>query len=212
MTAVLRLIEDWLAGGTRSTLASETPRALYVAGGSITVNGNALNLDEGLTSAGELSVEAGEDGATIWRWELVDGASESTLIGDRGAVILEGAINVSLLDEGALIRLDSVAFPPGGNAMLPTHQGPGIRRLRDGTVRIDTEGHSSSYGPGGAWFETGHDPVFAQASETQESRFIRTMILPEHLAGTSSITYVREQDRNKPKSQQYRGYGETLLG
>jgi hypothetical protein len=212
MTAVLRLIEDWLVGGTGSTLPSGTPRALYVAGGSITVNGNGFDLDEGLTSAGELSVEAGSDGATIWRWELVDGASESALIGDRGSVILDGAIDGSLLEEGALIRLDSVAFPPGGCAMLHTHQGPGIRRLRDGTIRIDTEGHSSSYGPGGAWFETGPDPVFAQAAETQDSRFIRAMILPDRLAGTSSISYVRDEDREKPKSQKYRGYGETSLG
>lgn len=211
MTSILRLIEDWLVAGARSTLPSETPRALYVASGSISVNGESIGLDEGLTSIGELSIEAGVDGATIWRWELVDDTSESTFISGRGTVILDGVINEALLHEGALIRLDSVAFPSGGTAMLHTHEGPGTRRLREGTIRIDTEGHSSSYGPGGAWFETGPDPVFAQASEYQETRFIRTMILPNRLAGRSSITYVREEDQEKPKSQRYRGYGETLL-
>jgi hypothetical protein len=94
---------------------------------------------------------------------------------------------------------------------LHTHQGPGIRRLSEGTIRIDTEGKTSSYGPGGAWFETGPDEVFAQANGTQASRFIRTMVLPDSLVGTSSISYAREEDKNKPKSQTYRGFGELVI-
>ena len=31
----------------------------------------------------------------------------------------------------------------------------------EGAIRIDTHGRSTSYGPGGAWFETGPDDVFA---------------------------------------------------
>ena len=76
------------------------------------------------------------------------------------------------------MRGDSVAFPPGGCAYLHTHQGPGIRCLIDGGIRIDTHVRSTSYGPGGAWFESGPDPVYAAASEVEPSAFVRVMLLP----------------------------------
>jgi hypothetical protein len=73
----------------------------------------------------------------------------------------------------------------------------------EGGIRIDTHGRSTSYGPGGAWFETGPDSVFAQADPLRASRFIRVMILPRTLLGQSSIRYLYEEDKNKPKSQKY---------
>ncbi len=47
-----------------------------------------------------------------------------------------------------LMRGDSVAFPPGGCAYTHVHQGPGIRCVIEGGLRIDTHGRSTSYGPG----------------------------------------------------------------
>jgi len=114
------------------------------------------------------------------------------------------------LPKGDLImRADSVGFPGGGCAYRHTHQGPGIRCLIEGGIRIDTHGRSTSYGPGGAWYEAGPDPVFAQAAEDAPSRFIRVMILPRALLGQSSIQYVNEDDRAKPKSQQYKIYADA---
>ena len=46
-----------------------------------------------------------------------------------------------------LLRGDSVAFPPGGCAYLHRHQGPGIRCLLEGGIRIDTRGHSTFLRP-----------------------------------------------------------------
>ena len=46
-----------------------------------------------------------------------------------------------------LMRGDSVAFPPGGCAYTHVHQGPGIRCMIEGGIRIDTHGRSTSYGP-----------------------------------------------------------------
>jgi hypothetical protein len=103
-----------------------------------------------------------------------------------------------------LLRGDSVAFPPGGCAYLHCHQGPGIRCLIEGGIRIDTHGRSTSYGPGGAWYEAGPDPVFAQAAPDRATRFIRVMLLPQELLGKSSIQYVNEDDKARPKSQSYR--------
>jgi hypothetical protein len=102
-----------------------------------------------------------------------------------------------------LLRGDSVAFPPGGCAYLHRHQGPGIRCLIEGGIRIDTHGRSTAYGPGGAWYETGPDGVLAQAAD-RPTRFIRVMILPRAYLGKSSVEYLNEEDKAKPKSQSYK--------
>jgi hypothetical protein len=105
--------------------------------------------------------------------------------------------------EPALIRCDRVDFPPGGVAYLHTHQGPGIRVLLHGSIRIDTAGRSNAYGPFEPWFEPGPEPVFAAASETEPTAFVRCMLLPGRLRGQSSIRYVRDEDAARPKPQSY---------
>jgi hypothetical protein len=46
--------------------------------------------------------------------------------------------------------------------------------------------------------------VFAQAAADRPSRFVRVMVLPRTLMGKSSIEYLNEEDKGKPRSQQYR--------
>ena len=43
------------------------------------------------------------------------------------------------------------------------------------------------------------------------SRFIRVMILPRELTGKSSIQYVNEEDKAKPKSQSYKIYADAPI-
>ena len=126
----------------------------------------------------------------------------------RSILRAEGPVILGNLTDRQLLRLDSVAFEPGGCAFLHTHRGPGIRCVKEGTIRIDSEGYSTSYGPGTPWFEVGPEPVFAQADKNIPTRFIRASVLPLELLGISSIHYVNNEDRDKPKSQSYRGYGE----
>jgi quercetin dioxygenase-like cupin family protein len=114
--------------------------------------------------------------------------------------------------EERLIRCDRVDFPPGGVAYLHTHQGPGVRVLLHGSIRIDTAGQSHRYGPLEAWFEPGPEPVFAAASETEPTAFVRCMVLPGRLLGQSSIRYVREEDAGKPKPQSYTVFVDEPLG
>ena len=121
------------------------------------------------------------------------------------------AARLETVPQGALIlRGDSVAFPPGGCAYLHRHQGPGIRCLIEGGFRVDTGGHSTSYGPGGAWYEAGPDGVFAQAAD-RPTRFIRVMILPRAYLGKSSVEYLNAEDKAKPKSQAYKIYVDMPL-
>jgi hypothetical protein len=114
--------------------------------------------------------------------------------------------------EEPLIRCDRVDFPPGGVAYLHKHQGPGIRVLLHGSIRIDTAGRSRSYGPLEAWFEPGPEPVFAAASETEPTAFVRCMVLPGRLRGQSSIRYVRQADAAKPKPQRYTVFVDQPVG
>ncbi len=207
----IRLFEDVLFGGEEVRFDDPAPRALYVPAGSVLVNGEEVPADGGVVLAEPLRLCAAAGGAAVWRWEVVPANEGPGAYNHRATLRLAGRIDPVAIAEELLLRLDSVAFPPGGTALLHTHQGPGIRCLREGDIRIDTEGRSSSYGPGGAWFESGPEPVFAQASPDVSSRFIRAMVLPRSLLGASSIRYVRDEDRGRPKSQSYRVFAEMPI-
>ena len=207
----MRLFEDTLFDDEEVRFHDSAPRAFYVSAGSISVDGENVPMDEGVLQTDAATVRAGADGATVWRWEVVSADGAADTYAHRTSLRLAGRIEPAAIADELLIRLDSVAFPPGGTALLHTHQGPGIRCLREGAIRIDTEGRSSAYGPGGAWFESGPVPVFAQASISVPSRFIRAMVLPRSLLGASSIRYVNIEDRDKPKSQTYRVFAERPI-
>jgi len=114
--------------------------------------------------------------------------------------------------EGAhFLRCDRVDFPPGGVAYLHTHPGPGLRVLLHGRIRIETEGSAREYGPFEWWYETGPDPVFAAASETEPTAFVRVLVLPVAWEGKRTITYVDPADAEKPKLQSARVYLEHRL-
>jgi len=132
-----------------------------------------------------------------------------------GAARVEGRALVWELTERPagewLLRCDRVDFPPGGVAHLHTHPGPGLRVLIRGRIRIDTQGESHEYGPFDWWYETGPDPVFAAASETEPTTFVRVLVLPAEWAGKRTITYVDPADDEKPKLQRARIYLEWQL-
>jgi quercetin dioxygenase-like cupin family protein len=207
----LRLIEDFLTDRGVLSLPA-LPRMLYVVRGAVTVGQRVLGQGEALFGEDMLSAHAEGTGATLWRFELSDARQPAMKRADsslRSTPML--AVALDSLPEGELLwRGDSVAFPPGGCAYLHRHQGPGIRCLIEGTLRIDTNGQSHTYHIGDPWFENGAAPVFAQAGE-RATRFVRVLILPRALIGKGSIQYVNEEDKNKPKTQQYRVYVDAPL-
>ena len=203
---MLRLHEDVLFSDAAVSLPA-LPRMVFAVHGSVTVGNRVLQAEEAWSGEGAVTLEAGGDGATVWRWELVTGDADRGISTGQGIASREMlSARLETLPKGALLlRGDSVAFPAGGCAYLHRHQGPGIRCLIEGGIRIDTRGRSTSYGPGGAWYESGSDPVFAQAAD-RPSRFIRVMILPLAYLGKSSVQYLNEEDKAKPKTQQYKIY------
>jgi hypothetical protein len=206
MTPELRLYEDALPGG--ASIAAPLPavaRMIYVVHGGLSIDGRRLGDGEVWHGEGGAALRADDSGVTLWRFELASSASPAeTMAGDGIRSHVKLAAPLQTLPEGdLLLRGDSVAFAAGGCAYTHVHQGPGIRCLIEGGIRIDTHGRSTSYGPGGAWFEPGPEPVFAQAAIDRGAKFIRVMILPRALLGKSSIRYVSEADKDKPKSQKY---------
>jgi len=212
MAPVLRLFEDSLSGGASLKLPA-LPRMIFVVHGAVTIDGKALGDGEAWSGEGEVSLAPGKDGVTLWRYELAPSGAQTGVAngtGVRSREKLSAALETIPPGE-LLLRGDSVAFPPGGCAFLHKHWGPGIRCLIDGGIRIDTQGHSTSYGPGSAWYETGSDPVFAQAAMDRPSRFIRVMILPRSLIGKSSFQFVNEEDKAKPRVQQYKIFADLPI-
>ena len=132
-----------------------------------------------------------------------------------GAARVDGAAVVWEVDDRPegdwLIRCDRVDFPPGGVAYRHTHPGPGIRVLLEGRIRIDSAGESHEYGPLESWYESGPEPVFAAASEAEETAFVRVMLVPRELEGQRTIRYVDPADGEKPKLQRARIYFEQPL-
>jgi hypothetical protein len=213
MHPVLRLHEDTLAAGVGDISLPPRPRMIFVVHGAVTIGGKSFGDGEAWHGEGAVAFKPGTAGATVWRFELAPGGDTPLALNGPGVRSLEklAAVLETLPAGELLLRGDSVAFPPGGCAYLHTHQGPGIRCLLEGGIRIDTHGGSTSYGPGCAWYEAGPEPVFAQAATDRPSRFIRVMILPRALLGQSSFRFVNEADKSKPRAQQYQIFADTPI-
>jgi hypothetical protein len=202
MPPVLALYEDVLSNGAELALPAAA-RMVFLVHGGARVGERALADGQAWHGEAAATIIGGDSGATFWRYELAApaGPKVPAAAGVRSREKLTASLD-NLPAGELLLRGDSVAFPPGGCALPHRHQGPGIRCLIEGGIRIDTAGRSTSYGPGGAWYESGPEPVFAQAAR-RPSRFIRVMILPRALLGKSSLQLVDPADAGKPRAQQY---------
>jgi hypothetical protein len=216
---VLRLLEDRVpASGDPVYLPSLAARTLYVVDGDATVETafGATHHAQGSAWIGDTGVAVlpGGHGVRLLRWELVAPSEDDGVLRAAPQCVSVVANSASIeLDPGFgwLMRCDRVSFPKAGIAYTHVHQGPGIRYCLEGGIRIETDGHTNSYGPGEAWFESGSSPVLAPTSPDAETSFVRCFILPRSCKGRSSIRYVRPEDASKPKVQRYRVLGERFI-
>ena len=198
----LRVIEDVVR--PRASLELERAnRVIYLVEGRLTVTADSsstgLGANEAWHGSAACRLTAREEDARVWRWELGDRSAPAT---SSGEVKLAREIRLAPAAR-YLMRCDRVDFPPGGVAYTHTHQGPGIRVLLRGEFRVETGGRTLLVRPGEAWFESGPEPVYAAATHSVETSFVRVMILPGELEGRSSIRYVNAEDHEKPKTQRY---------
>jgi hypothetical protein len=158
-----------------------------------------LSLSRKAHGAANAVVHELDDGSTLV-WELLDDEPSDAL--------LAAEVEVA---PGWLMRHDRIDFPPGGIAYRHTHPGPGIRYLLHGRLRVEVGGETHEYGPGGAWFESGPEPVLATASEDEETAFVRVLLLPPEWAGRRTIRYVDPVDEERPKLQRPTVFGEYAV-
>jgi quercetin dioxygenase-like cupin family protein len=190
----LRLLRDQLPAGRTVHLPAHH-RVLYVLDGAVAVTG-AGAAQQVASGAAVYSAAAGqlraERDSALLRYELV-GAAGAEGAGGDGAVtrlVLEQAVE---LDPTAawLMRCDRVDFAPGTVALPHGHRGGGIRCLIAGALTVQVGDHPPrTFAPGGAWYESGQEPVRADASPTEPTSFVRVSILPREIRGQSSIWYV----------------------
>jgi quercetin dioxygenase-like cupin family protein len=185
MTLVLELFQHRVPDGATLSLPAATRVVYSVAGGEATFSTGPVELGPGHAICFELGEE-----------RRLDSQLSATL---------------TLGDGDKLVRCDRVELPPGGTAYLHTHQGPGIRCLVEGRFRVQSNGLGQTVERYGAWFENGTDPVEAHAVSDTTAAFVRVMILPAALLGQSSIRYVRESDRDRPKPQRYQVFVDEPL-
>jgi quercetin dioxygenase-like cupin family protein len=212
---VLRLYSDALAA--KSEIPGGLPacnRVIYVLEGSATLRsgGQAMTLapNSAWCARAPCEVLAGAAGAQVLRWEIGSSRHVPAAEGCQSEMLEESDLELAPPD-GFLLRCDRVDFPPGGIAFTHTHQGPGIRCLVKGRLTVESAGHSLTIDPGGAWFESGPDPVLATAWNESPTGFVRVMVLPRSLKGKSSIRYVRPEDQQKPKPQQYQVFVDEFI-
>jgi quercetin dioxygenase-like cupin family protein len=140
-----------------------------------------------------------EDG----RWVVYDLERNEAYV---GAARVDGpAVVWELTDEPHpgewILRCDRIDFPPGGIAYRHVHPGGGIRRILFGELTIDRDGDTRTYTAGESWYEGADDPVLATASTSEDTAFVRVMLLPAEWAGRRTIRYVDPADEDKPRLQ-----------
>jgi quercetin dioxygenase-like cupin family protein len=198
---ILRLCRDRLAAEPPRALPAAN-RVLYAHGGAIVVvHGGAtttIAVDSAWHGAGACRVSAAGAEVTVLRWELVPPTSPRD-----GELLLEQTMELA---PGAawLMRCDRVDFDPGSVALPHRHRGGGIRCLVAGSLEVTVgDAPPRLVRPGGAWFESGLDPVLARASATEATSFIRVAILPAEIRGQTSILYVDPADAARGRPRRY---------
>ena len=196
----LRLFRDRVTPGQSWTLPPAA-RVLYAHTGDLVVGHDSATApvpaETAWHGAAACEVRAAA-GATVLRWELVqeDAARD-------GELVLEQAMELAPA-EAWLMRCDRVDFDPGGVALPHRHRGGGIRCLVAGTLEVTVGDEPPRLvRPGGAWFESGREPVLARASATDPTSFIRVSLLPAEIKGRSSILYVDPADATRGRPRRY---------
>jgi hypothetical protein len=197
----LALFEDVLAGPQR---LPRGVRGLYVRRGGVTLDGAPLAEDSAVLTSGAITLDgAGE----LWRFE-VSVVPALTRAEERPALILAHP----LPRDPALpfvLRLDRVDFPPAAETPKHGHAGPGIRRLLSGRLLAEVGEEARRIEAGGAWYETGTDPVIGRVL-APGSAFIRCMVLDAALLGQPSFRAWDAAEAAKPRGAQYRLFFNTL--
>ena len=185
----LRLYQDVFGPHTKVVPDLEAQHGIaYVHTGSATINGEALASDSAVVSRDVMSILAGPEGASIWRWELVRTTASNDLATGEGIesrLCMSRRIRMFELVPTSkwLFRLDSIIDNEGSTG-LHSHPGSGIRCMIEGHLRVESEKGecSDNWNPGDAWYEEGSYPLVSTSDPGEKATFLRGMVLPPEYA------------------------------
>ena len=100
-----------------------------------------------------------------------------------------------------LLRLDRVDFPPGGEAYLHTHQGPGIRVLLFGSIRNEAQDATTTTGRARPGTRPGPSRCARRASATSPGRSCAAWCCRAPCRERAPIRYVRDEDARASPSR-----------
>ena len=181
----LRLYHDRYAPDSTTEEDLEAQHSIaYVLNGSVTINGKALAADEALYVKDVAQVEAGPEGASVWRWELVRTDDPNNLAwGDGVTSRLRMSRRIRMFElvptSKWLFRLDSI-YNNQGSTGLHSHPGSGIRCMLKGHLRVESDKGESSdnWLTGDCWYEEGSYPLVSTSDAGETADFLRGMVLP----------------------------------
>ena len=205
MTIGLYLFEDVVEPG-RGLAWRAAPRAIFVRGGSVDVSGQPLGAGACGLFEGALEITGTGE---IWTFELSGAPVSAMREQDRARVVLAHDVD---LDPSApvLFRADRVSFPAGAVTPRHGHKGAGIRRLVHGRLLAEIGTEVRRIDPGGAWFETGRDPVVGR-NLAPSSAFVRALALDPALKGLPTFIPWSDEDAAKPRGTKPEQFFDTLV-
>lgn len=212
----LRIYQDHFTERAESKL-NPARRIIYCVAGNATIEGGGKQAkpkkDDSWFSSEAIAIRGEVEGGRLWRWELVPAdAPIDVLRGESIKSVIAGDYELDVdTSVKQLMRLDRVSFPLGGEALTHIHAAPGVRCLLEGNLLLRSMGHEYRVWPADPWLELGPDSVYAKASEHELTSFVRVMIIPAEYRDRSTITYVKAEDKDKPKSQSYKRYLEESI-
>jgi hypothetical protein len=209
---VFRIFHDRYDEGATAELCG-CNRVIYCVWGAACLAADgvetSLQQDEAWHGPAIVNVLVRAADTELWRWEVIrvedvfDGKIDVAGISSRNAGVYTVEMNPGF---PRMMRCDRVDFPPGGIAWHHIHAGPGVRSLLSGTLYLESGGTQWQCTPRSTWIEEGPREVYAKADDDEPTSFIRVMLLPRAYEGKSSISYVRPEEEDRPKLQQYKRY------
>jgi hypothetical protein len=198
----LAVFEELLEDDTRAL--PPAVRGLYLRHGSVTLDSVALVPNQAVLARGP-GVLAGS--GEIWRFDV---SEVPVLVApeERARLVLAHPLDRDPATPFVL-RMDRVDFPPAGETPKHGHAGPGIRRLLSGRLLAEIAEEAHRIDPGGAWFETGTDPVIGRVL-APGSAFIRCMVLDVELLGKPTFRAWSAEEAAKPRSASSRLFFDTI--
>lgn len=193
MAIRLAASEDFLEPGQRLVLPPAA-RAIYMRRGraELLAAGRRTVLAEDCCALAVGAAELAGEGE-VWSFELAASWDEA----DRGRIVLAMVLD---RDPAApiLLRADRIDFPAGAVTPRHGHAGPGIRRLVQGRLFAELGNERRRIEPGGAWFESGEEPVVGR-NLAPASAFVRGMALEPALLGRPTFRPWTDHDAALPR-------------